>query len=389
VSVDTSSAKSQAAQEVVTRREQSPHTSMFIRMLVRAAVLRRGHAVSALFAMVVAAAVATAMLNLYIDVQAKLRREFRNYGANIVVVGKDGASLPPDALARVESIVGGRGVVAPFGLVVARTSEGQPVVVAGTDFERVRQLDHWWSVSKWPSVSQQALVGVRALVVVSPKNQTFDLNFQGHTIQLTPVGTVQTGAAEDSRVYLSLSDFVAWTGVQPSTIEVAASGSPEEINGILQQLQSAMPAAEVRPVRQIMEGEARVLGKTRATLLAAAVLIILTAALCVLSTLMGWVFDRRRDFAILKALGASDRMLNGFFAAEAAALGATGAVVGFIAGIGIAAWIGRVNFHASVVPRFSVFPFVLAGSIVVTLLSAILPISLLRRVQPAVILRGE
>jgi putative ABC transport system permease protein len=104
---------------------------------------------------------------------------------------------------------------------------------------------------------------------------------------------------------------------------------------------------------------------------------------------MGWVFDRRRDFAIMKALGASDRLLNGFFAAEAAALGATGAVIGFILGIGIAAWIGRVNFHAPVVPRFSVLPFVLAGSMVVTLLSAILPISLLRRVQPAVILRGE
>ena len=70
-----------------------------------------------------------------------------------------------------------------------------------------------------------------------------------------------------------------------------------------------------------MEGEARVLGKTRATLLAAAALIILTAALCVLSTLMGWVFDRRRDFAIMKALGASGRLLNGFFATEAAALG--------------------------------------------------------------------
>jgi len=56
---------------------------MFLRMLVRAAVLRRGRAVSALFAMVVAAAVATAMLNLYVDVQAKLRREFRNYGATL------------------------------------------------------------------------------------------------------------------------------------------------------------------------------------------------------------------------------------------------------------------------------------------------------------------
>jgi putative ABC transport system permease protein len=261
--------------------------------------------------------------------------------------------------------------------------------VAGTDFERVRQLDRWWSVSNWPSAPQQALVGVRALSVVSPGNQSFDLTFQGHNIHVTPAGTVQTGAAEDSRVYLSLPDFVMWTGVQASTIEVAATGSPEEIAGVMGQLRQAIPAADVRPVRQIMEGEARVLGKTRATLLAAAALIILTAALCVLSTLMGWVFDRRRDFAIMKALGASDRLLNGFFAAEAAALGASGAVIGFILGVGIAAWIGRVNFHAAVMPRFSVLPFVLAGSIAVTLVAAILPISLLRRVQPAVILRGE
>jgi putative ABC transport system permease protein len=362
---------------------------MFVRMLVRAAILRRGRALSALLAMVVAAAVTTAMLTLYVDVQAKLRREFRNYGANIVVVGKDGVSLPADALAHADSVLAGRGVAAPFALIVARTSDGQPIVVAGTDFERVRQLDHWWSVSSWPSSSKDALIGVRAASTTAPKNQPFDLTFQGRTLRVTPAGTVQTGAAEDSRIYLSLIDFVAWTGVQPSTIEVAASGSPEEVSAIMQRLTQAIPTADVRPVRQIMEGEARVLGKTRATLLAATGLIILTASLCVLSTLMGWVFDRRRDFAIMKALGASGRLLSGFFAAEAAALGATGAIIGFILGIGIAVWIGRVNFHAAVVPRFSVLPVVLAGSMVVTLLSAILPISLLRRVQPAVILRGE
>jgi putative ABC transport system permease protein len=362
---------------------------MFVRMLLRAAVLRRGRAAAALLAMVVAAAVATAMLNLYVDVQAKLRREFRNYGANIILVGKDGASLPAGALSRAEAVVAGRGVLAPFALVVARTNDGHPVVVAGTDFERVRQLDRWWSVSHWPAEPKQALVGVRAVSLLAPKNQSFDLSFQGRTIHLTPTGTVQTGSAEDSRIYLSLADFVSWTGVQPTTVEVAATGTPEEISSIMRQLQQAIPAAEVRPVRQIMESEARVLGKTRATLLAATALIILTAALCVLSTLMGWVFDRRRDFAIMKALGASDRLLNGFFAAEAAALGGTGALIGFVLGIGIAVWIGRVNFHAPVVPRFSVLPFVLAGSIVVTLLSAILPISLLRRVQPAIILKGE
>jgi len=59
---------------------------MYFRMLYRAAMLRRGQAASALTAIIVASAAATAMLNLYVDVQAKLRKEFRNFGANIVSV---------------------------------------------------------------------------------------------------------------------------------------------------------------------------------------------------------------------------------------------------------------------------------------------------------------
>src|SRR5579871_7048775 len=105
---------SHQARDLAASRAHAPHTSMFLRMLVRAAVLRRGRAASALVAMVVAAAVATAMLNLYVDVQAKLQREFRNYGANILLVGKGGTSLPADALARVDSALSGRGVAAPF-----------------------------------------------------------------------------------------------------------------------------------------------------------------------------------------------------------------------------------------------------------------------------------
>jgi putative ABC transport system permease protein len=375
--------------DVINRRADKPHTSMFLRMLMRAAVLRRGRAASALLAMVVAAAVATAMLNLYVDVQAKLRKEFRNYGANVVVVAKDGMALPADAFATVESMLAGRGLAVPFAFVVARTSDGQSVVVSGTDLDQVRRLDSWWSVTAWPSAKQDALIGERAAVVVSPQGKPFDLSFQGHTIRLNPAGTLRTGASEDSRIYLSLKDFETWTGVQPSTIEIAASGTPEEISALVQKLSQALPGAEVRPIRQIMEGEARVLGKTRATLAAAAALIIATAALCVLSTLIGWVFDRRRDFAIMKALGASEGLIGGFFAAEAAALGAVGALVGFGVGVGVAAWIGRVNFHAPVVPRLSVLPVILIGSVAVALISALLPIFLLRRVQPAMILRGE
>jgi putative ABC transport system permease protein len=383
--------------QVADRRARAAHTSpsvsMFARMLLRAAVLRRRHAASALLAMVVAAAVATAMMNLYVDVQAKLRTEFRSYGANVVIVAKDGQALPADALAKVESVLGAKTLAVPFAYAVARTQNGQSVVVVGTDFARARQLNHWWKVSHWPDAQNEVLVGMRAATVVSPKGspnrQPFELTFQGKAIELAPAGMLQTGAGEDSRIYLDQSEFQNWTGVAPSTIEVAANGTAAEIEASIRQLAQLLPSADVRPVRQIMEAEANVLNKTRATVYASATLVVLTSALCVLATLMGWVLDRGRDFAMMKALGASERLINGFFATEAAALGTVGAILGFLIGIGVAAWIGRVNFHAPVVPRFSVFPYVLAGSIAVALVSAVLPIVLLRRVQPAIILRGE
>ncbi len=379
--------------EVAARRRRASHTSpsisMFGRMLLRAAVLRRKRAGSALLAMIVAAAVATAMMNLYVDVQAKLRTEFRNYGANVVVVAKDGQALPNDALAKLESALGAKTLAVPFSYAVARMKDGQSVVVVGTDFARARQLNHWWKVSHWPNEPNEALIGMRAATVVSPNRQPFELTFQGKAIQLAAAGMLQTGAGEDSRIYLDQSAFQNWTGVAPSIIEVAATGTAEEVDASIRQLAQILPTADVRPVRQIMEGAANVLNKTRATLYASATLVVLTSALCVLATLIGWVFDRRRDFAIMKALGASERLVSGFFAAEAAALGIVGAIVGFFIGIGVAAWIGRANFHASVVPRFGVFPYILAGSVAVALISAILPIALLRRVQPATILRGE
>ena len=377
------------SEQVAARRAHSPHTSMFARMIFRAAVLRRGRAAAALVAMIVAAAVATAMMNLYVDVQAKLRTELRNYGANVIIVAKEGQSLPADALARVESVLGSKTLAVPFSYAVARTKDGRSVVVVGTDFRRARQLNRWWKVSHWPDAPDEALIGMRAANIVSPSRQPFELTFQGKAIQLAPAGMLQTGAGEDSRIYLDQAEFQNWTGVAPSTIELAATGTASEVEASIRQLAELLPSADIRPVRQIMEGEANVLNKTRATLYASAVLIVLTSALCVLATLMGWVFDRRRDFAIMKALGASERLVKGFFAAEAAALGLVGAVLGFVIGIGVAAWIGRVNFHAPVVPRFSVFPYVLAGSIIVAVLSAILPITMLRRIQPAMILRGE
>ena len=367
---------------------QGSRGAMYFRMLYRAAALRKGQGAAALTAIVVAAAAATAMLNLFVDVQAKLRKEFRNFGANIIVEAKSGA-FTPQQINAIEATASGHGLAVPFAYTVARDEKDRPIVVAGTDFELVRRLNPWWSVSGWPQSSGEVLIGVRAAALLSPASKPFNLRLNGHDIRVTPSGTVRTGAGEDSRVYLSLRDFRSWTGLGPSVVEIAANGAPEEVTSLLRQLQGTIPNAEIRAVRQVTEGEANVLGKTRSTLLSSSVFIVSTAALCVLATLMGWVFDRRRDFAIMKALGASDQLIAMFVAGEAAALAFAGAILGFVAGSGIATWIGRVNFHAPVAPRLNVFPPVLAGCVVVTLLATLLPLQLLRRIQPAMILRGE
>src|SRR6266567_3843861 len=364
-------------------------SAMYFRLLFRAAALRKGQAAAALTAIVVAAAAATAMLNLFVDVQARLRKEFRNFGANIVVEAKAGSNLSPETLGTIETAVSGRGLAVPFAYTVARDEKDRAIVVAGTDFALVRRLNPWWSVSSWPKSSGEALVGVRAAPILAPGSAPFTLSFEGHSIRVVSAGTVRTGAGEDSRVYISLQDFRSWTGIEPSVVEIAANGSPQEVTSLLQKLQQSLPGTDVRAVRQVTEGEANVLGKTRSTLLSSSAFIVCTAALCVLATLMGWVFDRRRDFAIMKALGASDRLIAMFVAGEAMVLGSAGALLGFAAGTGIAGWIGRVNFHAPVAPRFSLFPAVLLGCLAVTLLAAVLPLGLLRRIQPAMILRGE
>jgi len=368
------------------RRNRAP---MFFRMLVRAAILRKRAAISALLAITIAAAAATAMLNLFVDVQAKLRKEFRGFGANIVVEAKTDASFTASDLQRIDSALGSRGLAVPFAYAVARTQSGQPVVVAGTNFDLAQKLNPWWAVSTWPSRSGEALVGVRAAQAVAPDNAPFTLAYQNRTIRVVPTGTVRTGAGEDSRIYISLADFESWTGLQPSVVEIVAYGSAADITSTLATLVKAVPSADVHPVRQVTEGEAKVLGKTRSTLFWSSGFIIITAALCVLATLTGWLFDRRRDFAIMKAIGASDRLIALFVSGEAAVLACAGALLGYAAGIGIAAWIGRANFHAAVAPRLDVLPPVLAGCLAITLLATLLPLRLLRQIQPAMILRGE
>ena len=91
----------------------------------------------------------------------------------------------------------------------------------------------------------------------------------------------------------------------------------------------------------------------------------------------------------MKALGASPTMVWALFVAEAAFIGAVASIPGFLLGIAAAGAISRVNFDAPLQVNWMLYPMVLAGCVAVVILSAAVPIELLRRINPAVHLKGE
>jgi putative ABC transport system permease protein len=360
--------------------------SMFLRLVLRSALIKRGRTLTTLLAIAVASGAATAMLTLYAGVDAKLHREFRAYGANVVMTG---SALSTKDVAAAERVVGTNGTLAPFAYVVAKTDSGAPVVVAGTDFTRVQTIDRWWSVTAWPAHPGEALVGQRALSAIFGDKKTVALNYGDRRLTVTAAGVLKTGGDEDSRIYIALDDFDPWAQTPLSSIEVSVSGSASDVDTTMQKLAAALPQAKVEPVRQLVEAEGRVLTKARAALLASVLIIIVTAVLCLLATLTASVLERRKDFAVMKALGGSQGAVNRLFAAEAAALGVVGSLAGYALGTIAAAAVGRANFHATIAPEWSALPSVVAGTVLVALFAAMLPMTFLRQVEPASMLRGE
>jgi putative ABC transport system permease protein len=359
-------------------------------MLRRSLVHRRARSVSALVAMTVSAGVATALLTLYADLDAKLHKEFRSFGANVVITAAANAPLPADALVRAQQAAGADALAAEFAYAVATTDTGTPVVVAGTDFAAVRRLDSWWQVDAWPdaTVANAALLGQRAAQFVGNEHAVA-LTYAGRSVTVQGAGRIKTGGDEDSRIYMPLAAFTAWTGVGPSVIELQVPGGAARVEATMSKLQEEMPEVQVQPVRQLVEGESKIVDRTHALMYGAVLLIALTVAVSVLATLSASVLERRRDFALMKALGGSQGQLMGMFLLEALVLAVAGVAVGFVVGSGAAWAISEGNFHTATLPHLSVLPLVLLLNVAIAALAALLPVRVLGGLQPAALLKGE
>lgn len=355
-------------------------------LLRRSLIYRRARSFSALVALTVSAGVATALLTLYADLDNKLHREFRSFGANVVVTATANAPLPPISL--VQQAVGPDSLAAPFAYAVATTDRGTPVVVGGTDFPAVQRLNSWWQVAAWPTNDHAALIGQRAANFIADEHK-LKLTFNDKSLVLQGAGHLNTGADEDSRIYIPLATFTAWTGAPPSVIEIQIPGGAAKVEEAIVRLKAALPGAQIQPVRQLVEGESRIVDRTHALMYAAVLLIALTVGVSVLATLSASVLERRRDFALMKALGAGQFQLMSLFLLEALALAFVGVLVGYVIGSAAAFAISEVNFHTATLPRLSVVPLVLLMNVLIATLAAVFPARVLRSLQPAALLKGD
>lgn len=369
--------------------------SLLLRMVFRAAWVRKDRALTILISAAVVAAIASAALTVYLDLDEKLSHEFRGFGANVIVnnprapLSQDQLNMIRQSISRHNASLAGNLRVVPVAYAIATTADGSRVVVGGTDVPAFRELNSWWSVHAENGSGTYVLLGSRAARILSPTGGAFPIAFRSRQIRLSPEIVFNSGSEDDSRIYIDLKEFTALTEAQVNTALLRIEGRPQEIQDAITALRASFPELEVKPVRQITEAETAVVGRTRSLVLAASIVIVGLVLLCMMATLTSSVLERRKDFAVMKALGASNAAVSFLFAAESAFLALAGAIAGFAVGSGLAYWIGKVNFDAAILPQPALLLPVLLGSVTIALLAATLPLQRLRGIQPAGILRGE
>jgi len=403
-----------------------PHkpTSLFWRAWWRSLSVKRPQALVAAAALAVGATVAAMLLNLYSSVHREMSDEFRSYGANVIISQapdpalRDGAGLfDRTAVDRVASHSEGpkRLAAVPVLSVVARLGRipGDPrlpefenAVAVGADFTALESLNPAWRLARPRSVEPgtsgegetEAILGARVAERLKlASGGTVSLELGHRALPAAPAavfrvaGVVSTGASEDDQVFVPLDRLQTLAGLpgKISLMELSVPGETPEIEGVVRELKSALPGLDVRPVRQIVYSAGHVLDTIRWLLISLSALILVIIALAVSATMTAIVLERRKDIAVMKALGAGDRLVMRLFLAEGAALGLVGGAAGFIVGSELARQASRRIFDAALRLDWRTLPAVVGASVLVAAAAALVPARLVSGVQPASVLKGE
>ncbi|MEO6463042.1 MAG: ABC transporter permease [Candidatus Eisenbacteria bacterium] len=391
--------------------------------LLRGALLaRRGRVVLAVAAIAIGTSVAAALLLVSRDVGAKVTRELRAYGPNLVVAPEAGTlALGPRDLSL--GVVGGEARLGAgtrawladetaagrlAGAVALRYAVGQrgttPAIVDGTDLPALALLYPEWTYmpAGRPGADVDAIAGAaaaRELGLVAGDGATLEIAGPRGTrpLGLARIAIARTGGPEDRQVFVRADRLAEALGddAEGARFHLALARADGATPAILAYASRPLPpaaageGATLRAVRQLSAGDGEVMRRLSLLLIAVTVVALGSAILCSMSTLTDLVLERTREIALLRALGAGRRDLVHLFATEALALGAVGGLAGLAVGIVAAQAIGLGVFGTTIRIAPLVPPAIVVLGVATALVASVLPLRRALAIEPAPVLRGE
>jgi putative ABC transport system permease protein len=350
------------------------------------------------------ATITAALLNLQVDAKRRLSTEFRAFGSNVILLPKNSSSTASGTLP--ESVTRAVPIHLPSGEVRASSalyliaevtvpSSGKTTsaVIGGSSpfaFVSISPASRNNTEAEH-SAENVCVLGVRVARQLNARQDAeLVVAVRGRRESCRVASFKETGGPEDDRIEISLPGAQVLAGLpgRISAIELRVPGTPDAIQSYVADLQRRIPEADVRPIRQFTEGEAKIYNRISGILSATVALVLVLTGLCVMAAMTNVAMERRNDVGLMKAIGGATRRVLRLFLAEAAILGLTGGVLGAFVGILLSMWLGKAVFGIAARPRLIVYPVAVALTIIVAIVGAY-PLRRLANIRPASVFRGE
>lgn len=285
----------------------------------------------------------------------------------------------------------------------------------------VQGMRSWWKMleGRFPrDFKHEAAVGTNLAKSHNLKvGQLIKLTRSGRQISLKIVGIYDSGDSYNNAIYADSSQAQRLSN-RPNmveAIEVKALTTPENDlarkaaknpaalsqeewetwyctaypSSITYQIEEVIPGAVAKQVRQVSAMQGSVLNKTRAVMVLMTALSLVAAAVAVANLMAAAISERSGELALLKALGARDGAVARLMLMETAVIACVGALIGMIAGFGVAQVIGFSVFGSAISLRPMVFVLVFVLLAITVLAAAGSSIRSILHVRPAEVLHGR
>ena len=185
---------------------------MFLRMVTASLLRRRSRMLIALLSIGIGATILAGLVTIYVDVPRQMGAQFRSYGANMLLVPREGEVLDSAAVEQALAAIQPSDLVgaAPYRYVrLDMTSRQQSFTAAGTDFEQILKTSPYFSVEgRYPEATREVLVGREIAETIGVRvGSSMELTYQPATVHssVTP---------EESRMPLAVLSGSAegWSG---------------------------------------------------------------------------------------------------------------------------------------------------------------------------------